>query len=108
MLTAHSAVAVTLLAPPPLDTELLVRTANGRLQLWHGEQVLATAAPEPARPDEPRPDPLMGLDRAAADRAADDQPAFAGFRWHPFATCFVCGTERPDGMRLLPAPVADR
>ncbi len=108
MLTADSAAAVTLLAPPPLATELLVRTVKGRLQLWHGEQVLATAAPDPVAPEEARSDPLLGLDRAAADRAADDQAGFIGFRWHPFASCFVCGTERPDGMRLLPTPVADR
>lgn len=106
LLTAHSAAAVTLLAPPPLATDLLVRTANGRLQLWHGEQLLATAMPEPSRPDEPSPDPLAGIDRAAADRAAGNEAAFAGFRWHPFASCFVCGPERSDGMRLLPAPVA--
>jgi hypothetical protein len=99
LIHSNSAVAVTLLAPPPLGSELRVASSGERLQLWHGEQLLATAttvgAGQPAEP----------LGWAAADQPED---CFAGFRWHPFASCFVCGTERPDGMRLLATPVPGR
>jgi hypothetical protein len=99
LIHSNSAVAVTLLAPPPLDSELRVAGSGERLQLWHGEQLIATAttvgAGQPAEP----------LGWAAADQPED---CFAGFRWHPFASCFVCGTERQDGMRLLATPVPGR
>jgi len=39
-----------------------------------------------------------------AERAAE---RYAGFTHHPFPTCYVCGPERPDGLRIFPGPLPD-
>lgn len=98
LLAARQAV-VTLLLPPPLGVELETRRTGDRITLWDADRLLATAVAGGSRPaTEP-------LDLAAADQLTG---AFAGFTRHPFPTCFVCGTDRPDGMRIFPAPVPGR
>jgi hypothetical protein len=42
---------------------------------------------------------------AATARAA--RATYAGLRSHPFPGCFVCGTEREDGLRVFPGRVDD-
>jgi hypothetical protein len=42
----------------------------------------------------------------AEARAAEQ--AFVGLASHPFPTCFVCGPDRADGLRIFPGPVADQ
>src|SRR4051794_20768667 len=45
---------------------------------------------------------------ATADEARAAEASYAGLRSHPFPTCYVCGTARPDGMRIFPGRVADQ
>jgi hypothetical protein len=85
------AVEVTLRRPPPLDTELTV--ADGAV--LDGETLVATlveAAGELV--------PVAPADPAAA-------LPYLGFTHHPFATCYVCGPERPDGLRIFPGLLPD-
>lgn len=91
------AVEVRLRRPPPLDRPL--RWDGARLvDPADGDAVLAEGAAAPgAEPPDGRP-PAVSLDDAiAASRT------YAGFREHPFPTCFGCGTERAegDGLRVF-------
>jgi hypothetical protein len=95
--------AVSLRAPPPLETPLEVRRgADGTVALFDGEARIADG--EPAALDLPVPEPVS---LEAAARASEDFP------WrdrHPFPTCFGCGPERSpqEAIAVLPGPVADR
>jgi len=102
---AWPAVQVTLRRPPPLDTEMQVRTAAGATELTDGEHVVADALIVESVPD---PVPLVGYDVARQAEAS-----FGGHRVHPFPGCFSCGPERAegDGLRIFPgevSPVGDR
>jgi hypothetical protein len=46
--------------------------------------------------------PPVSLEEAV--RAAE---GYAGFVEHPFPTCYVCGPERDDGLRIFPGPLDD-
>ncbi|MGP3983831.1 hypothetical protein [Streptomyces sp. KR80] len=94
--------AVTLLAPPPLDTALEFCPGPRRSQVRHGEQLIATVAA--AGPGDL--DVLGPVSAAAAEQAAR---GFRGEPGHPFRTCFVCGVDRAvgDGLRLTPGPLPD-
>jgi len=91
---------VSLRAPAPLAEPLAVRReAAGRLGLYRGDTLLASA--EPARVSieaPPAPDARETLRRAGSCRA---------FQTHPFPGCFVCGPKRApgDGLRIFPGPV---
>jgi hypothetical protein len=89
-------VEVTLRVPPPLDTDLAYddgafRTADGTL-----------VASVRADGDAGDPVPTAPPQQAAAASAA-----YPGFARHPFPTCYVCGPERADGLRLFPGHLAD-
>ena len=88
-------VEVTLLRPPPLDVDL--RLDHGLL--YDGGHLVAEAGVGELTVTPP---PAVSVVEA---RAAG--PAFVGLHGHPFPTCFVCGTERTDGLGLTPGPVAD-
>lgn len=95
---------VTLRQPPPLDVELRLEVEGARVELRHGEELVAEAQSVAAdRLVEP-PAPVS-LDEA---RAAAARSRF--FEAHPFPTCFVCGPERDagDGLRIFPGPVDGR
>lgn len=94
-------VAVTLVAPPPLDTELHLSAAGRRAHVFAGEELVATAALDSS--GVAAPDPV------SLSVAADAEASFTG-SGHPFPTCFVCGTSRTgdDGMGLRPGPVPGR
>ncbi|WP_426512045.1 hypothetical protein ACPPVO_16310 [Dactylosporangium sp. McL0621] len=84
---------VTLRRPPPLDVDLRLDGA-----LFHGDELVAEARPAPAdRPEVVPPVPL--------DEAAEATKRYAGLSNHPFPTCYVCGTDRADGLGLRPGPV---
>ena len=96
----EGAVEVTLRRPPPLDTPLAVSTDAETLRVHDGDTLVASArAGTGARPDAVPPVPF-----AAAVEASAGYPGFAA---HPFPTCFVCGPEHADGLRLFPGPLPD-
>jgi hypothetical protein len=100
---ASRTLAVRLLKPPPLDTELTVRELpDGALQVLAGEEPVGEARPATLQLEaRPAPDYLEALEASRR---------YAGFRYHRFPTCFVCGTQRSrgDGMRVFPGPLPER
>ena len=87
---AGAAAEVTLHRPPPLDRELQVTAGR----LLDGELLVAEARLARIDPDlEVPPALLRGTVRAAA-------ASYAGLVDHPFPGCYVCGTQRADGMGL--------
>lgn len=93
-------VTVSLLAPPPLDVAMSVDVdGTTTVATYDGAPIAraeAAASAAPAVAIEPVP--------AAEARAAE--ASYAGLRSHPFPTCFSCGTDRPDGLRIFPGQVA--
>ena len=91
-------VAVSLRAPPPLETDLEVVTVEGGVEIRDGETLVATV--ERAVPAEDPPGPVDPPVAAAAERPQEH---------HPFPTCYGCGTDREpgDGLRLFAGPLAD-
>lgn len=90
-------VEVTLRRPPPLDVPLTVH--DGQVRDAAGEVVAEVREIRPFTAIVP-PVPLAEAERAAA--------AYPGFSDHPFPTCYVCGPQRTDGLRIFPGPTADR
>ncbi|RLV48327.1 hypothetical protein D9V37_14945 [Nocardioides mangrovicus] len=90
-------VEVTLRRPPPLDVALDLRRGE-TLELLDGETLVAEA-----RAVEETVDAVDPVDLETARAASEHYP---GLGSHPFARCFGCGTERPDGLRVFPGPVA--
>ena len=91
--------AVRLRIPPPLDAPMQVREGDGGLELWHGDDLVATGRPATVKIDTPEPP-----DFAAAEAASK---RYRGFDSHYYPGCFVCGPERPhgDGLRVFAGPV---
>jgi hypothetical protein len=71
-------------------------TAEG-LELHHDGALVAEAAPTSAALQAVAP---VGFD--AAQAASRHYP---GHTFHPFPTCFSCGVDRTDGLRIFPGPV---
>lgn len=91
---------VTLRVPPPLDTPLDVRRGNEGVDLYHGKTLVAQAIPTQICVEAPDP-----VDVPAARSA---MASYAGWSRHPFPRCFVCGTERADGLRIFAGQVPGR
>lgn len=94
-------VVVQLLSPPPLGVPLTMTAAGRRVAFWHGEALVASAAPgaAPAHP--------VGSVAPAEARRAEQH--YAGNVQHPYGTCYVCGPEHAEGgLRLAPGPVSGR
>ena len=87
---------VRLAAPPPLDTSMTLEDTGYGVRLMAGDTLVADA--RAGRPELDVPPPP---DLAAAARASESYP---GFVEHPFPTCFGCGPEHPDGLRIFPGP----
>ncbi|MEZ5114280.1 MAG: hypothetical protein R2693_12820 [Nocardioidaceae bacterium] len=88
---------ITLRHPPPLETEMPVRAEAEDLVASHlGKTVIQGHVGEPLGPP---PSFIAFKDAEAA------QARYAGHAFHPFATCFTCGTERPDGLQIFAGPV---
>ncbi len=97
---AAQSVTVRLLQPPPLDTPLRVEDEpGGALRVLDGPRAIGTA--QPGVPDLQPPPPPGYL------QAVEASCAYAGFRYHRFPTCFVCGTGRGrgDGLRIFAGPI---
>ncbi len=91
------AVEVTLRRPPPLGVDLRVDASGGTARLLDGDLLVAEAVPSTVGLE---PGPAVDVEQAAGT-------VFAGRTRHPFPTCFVCGTERTDGLGLHPGPLPD-
>jgi hypothetical protein len=83
---------VTLRRPPPLGRPLRVESADGRVEVRDGDELVAEAVP--AHVDLDVPEPVSVADAEAASRG------YPGFERHAFPTCFVCGPERAEGEGL--------
>jgi hypothetical protein len=93
-------VEVTLRLPPPLDRELEVVRQDGRVEIRDGDAVVAEA--ERASVDVEVPEPV------AVEAAEEASTRYQGFVHHAYNTCFVCGPEREDGLRVYAGPVEGR
>jgi hypothetical protein len=91
---------VTLRRPPPLDTPLTLSTQDGSVQVRDsaGEVVAEVRSAELA---------AAWVPAVGWDDAVEASTRYPGFASHPFPTCFVCGPEREDGLRLFPGRLAD-
>ncbi len=98
-----SAAEVTLRRPPPLDRPLqVVRLDGSGIALRDGETVIAEGAPASVGLEVSEPVSFPEAEAAAK--------SYAGFRQHPYPTCFVCGPQcaESDSLRIFPGPVAGR
>jgi len=95
--TGSRAVAVTLRQPPPLDATMRIAEVEGGLELTFGGAVVARAAVVDAS--------VEPVEAVSWDEAVAASPSYPGHTSHPFPTCFACGTERPDGLRIFPGEV---
>jgi len=99
-LASHT-LAVRLLRPPPLETELVVsHLPDGHIEVRSGADLVGEA--EPAQLELTVPQPPTYLDTVEASRH------YSGFVSHRFPTCFVCGPHRArgDGMRIFAGPLS--
>ncbi|MGN9766244.1 hypothetical protein ACTMS2_13895 [Micromonospora sp. SD12] len=89
-------VEVTLRRPPPLEIPLTL--ADGEVR---DPQGLLVAQVRPT--EDPRA--VVPPVELAAARAAS--AAYPGLVDHPFPGCYVCGPDRPDGLRIFPGRLPD-
>jgi hypothetical protein len=87
---------VTLLRPPPLETQLDIVGD----ELRHGDVVVARARRAAIEGETPEPVSLAEAEEASRH--------YAGFEHHAYPTCFTCGPGRDDGLGIYPGPVAGR
>lgn len=93
------AIEVSLRRPPPLDTLLTVSTDAGVTTASYDGGPVATARRSGHDLTEVAP--------VEASRAVAAQASYPGLDFHPFPSCFACGTEREegDGLRIFPGRV---
>jgi hypothetical protein len=99
---AARTLTVRLRKPPPLDTEFTVaQEGAGGLQVLQGSELVGEAQPTVLELQVPR--------RPHYLEAVEASRHYAGFRYHRFPSCFVCGTQRVrgDGMRVFAGPIAE-
>lgn len=109
--TFGRAVTVTLRQPPPLDVTMRIapRAATEvgagaplAADLTFGGALVAFAEVDPDEAAEGTLDPVEAVSWEQATAAG---AAYPGHVSHPFPTCFACGTERDDGLRIFPGEV---
>lgn len=91
--------AVRLRIPPPLDVPMEVRKTGTAVELFHNDQMVASATPATVEIDIPKPPDLVAAEAASR--------RFRGFDSHFYPGCFVCGPDRDhgDGLRIFAGPV---
>jgi hypothetical protein len=100
---AGHTMTVRLIRPPPLETPLTVRELQGgELAITLGEERIGEARPTTLTLELRRPPQYF--------EAVEASRRYAGFAYHRFPSCFVCGTDRPrgDGMRIFAGPIPER
>ncbi len=102
-------VTVSLLAPPPLDTPMVVGPDEDALGGAHAG-VVASYDGRPVLRARCSHDDLADVDPVHPDEARAATGTYHGLGSHPFPTCFACGTGRADGdgLRIFPGRVADQ
>lgn len=90
-------IEVTLKRPVPLDTSLSVQWFEEVALVCNGDELLAVA--EPGALEMAVPGPPTYQEAVYATRF------LASGMYHPFPGCFVCGSHRTDGLRILPGRV---
>lgn len=94
---SHVPVRVRLRMPPPLNAPLIVHQRDaGRLELKREGEVIAEAEHHQLELQPPAAPTYVD--------ALDASRGYAGFKQHPYPTCFVCGPQRArgDGLRIFP------
>lgn len=96
---AWPAIEVSLRQPPPLDTPMPVEIGAGTAVVSSNGADVATARAVESEL------PIVPPVELTAARAAE--ASYPGHDFHPFATCFSCGTGRAegDGLRIFPGAV---
>jgi hypothetical protein len=100
---ASDTLAVRLLKPPPLDTELdIVERDDGAIEVRQGDTPIGEARHTELKLELPAAPSYF--------EAVEASRRYTGFHSHRFPTCFVCGTQRPrgDGMRIFAGPIPER
>ena len=95
------AIEVSLRQPPPLDAPMLVSFDGQSATASFGGAVIAEAH----RVDRD----LVEVGPVDPETALAAQASYPGHDFHPFPTCFACGTgrEEGDGLRIFAGQVAD-
>ena len=93
---------VRLSKPPPLDTPMDVRDSERGLELWAGDDLVASAWINDVSFDVPDP--------PTPEEVEHSRPRYLEPEYRYPTGCFVCGPERDfgDGMRVFPGLVAGR
>lgn len=91
--------SVRLKIPPPLNQLMTLVGDGGSASLMHRETIVGEAMASDLDITVP--------DLPTIEQAEKSVRGYAGFDYHPLATCFVCGTERKtrDGLELFTGPV---
>jgi hypothetical protein len=95
------AVTVSLRKPPPLDVPMPVVETDAGVELRSDDALVARAATV-ALDLEAEIEPVTAVSQ---DEAVEASKRYPGHTFHPFPTCFSCGVDRPDGLRIFPGPV---
>jgi hypothetical protein len=91
---------VSLRQPPPLDSPMQLSEEDGVTSASFGGAVVASARRVDAA--------LIDVDPVSHDEARAAEATYAGHTFHPFPSCFACGTgrEEGDGLRIFPGVVS--
>ena len=88
---------VTLKRPPPVGVDLDL--VGNELRL---DDVMIAEARRATESVLGAPEPV------SLEEAREASKRYAGFEHHAYPTCFTCGPERDDGLRIFPGPVEGR
>ncbi|MCW7753760.1 hotdog fold thioesterase [Desulfobotulus sp. H1] len=91
--------SVRLRMPPPLNVPLQLESHDTGARLFFGDKLVGEGRPALLEMEKP--------EFISFDRAMDAARSYAGFRYHSFPRCFVCGPlrEKGDGLQIFAGPV---
>lgn len=93
-----SGAEVTLKAPPPLHRPLALVPEDDGVVLRDGDTVIATAVRADAAD-------LTTIEPVSYAEATEASASYPGHAFHPFPTCYACGTGNADGLHIFPGAV---